>query len=283
MLCHYGDFCRFLAGSFPFLWRMRMDIISENDNTPRVTVIMPAYNAERFIEEAIRSVMGQTVGDWELLVIDDGSRDGTCAVAQRLAAEDPRIRLLRNDTNMGVARTRNRGFDLCRSPYVALLDSDDAWHPEKLERQLTRLEESGADLCYTSYGIMGIRSQKVRADYLVPEQADFKRLLKENVIGCSTVLLKTGLVRQYHFETDLHHEDYALWVRLLHDGFRAAGCAEVLTQWRLVENSRSFDKRKSARSRWVIYRDYLKLPLHESLWAFGNYAFASVKKYFLSK
>ena len=260
-----------------------MDIISENYKAPMITVIMPAYNAERFIEEAIRSVMGQTVADWELLVIDDGSQDGTCAVGEQLAAEDPRIRMLRNDANMGVAKTRNRGFDLCRSSYVALLDSDDVWHPEKLERQLARLGESGADLCYTSYGIIDAQSQKAKADYVVPEQADFKRLLKENVIGCSTVMLKTEVVKKYHFETDLHHEDYALWVRLLHDGFRAAGCAAVLVQWRWVQNSRSFDKRKSACSRWVIYRDYMKLPLHQSLWAFGNYAFASVKKYFLSQ
>ena len=117
----------------------------------------------------------------------------------------------------------------------------------------------------------------------MPEQVDFCGLLKENVIGCSTVMLRRRSTAQYRFETKLHHEDYALWLRLLDDGIRAVGCTEVLVRWRLVENSRSFDKRKSAHSRWVIYRDYMKLPLHQSLWAFGNYAFASVKKYFLSK
>ena len=250
---------------------------------PKITVIMPAYNAAQYIEAAVRSVMGQTVSDWILLVIDDGSRDNTCEIVEKLAAEDERVHLLRNEQNMGVANTRNRGLALCRGEFAAFLDSDDIWLPEKLQKQLDLLENSGASLCYTSYGIMDAGGNQSRGDYLVPEQVDFCGLLKENVIGCSTVMLRRSSTAQYRFETKLHHEDYALWLRLLDDGIRAVGCTEVLVRWRLVENSRSFDKRKSAHSRWVIYRDYMKLPLHQSLWAFGNYAFASVKKYFLSK
>ena len=260
-----------------------MDKISEICTQPKVTVIMPAYNAAQFIEAAIRSVMAQTVNDWELLVIDDGSRDDTCQIVEQLAAGEPRVQLLRNEKNMGVANTRNRGLSLCRGEFAAFLDSDDIWLPDKLQKQLDLLESTGAALCYTAYGIMDAAGAQSRGDYLVPGKADFRKLLKENVIGCSTVMLRRQVTEQYRFETTLHHEDYALWLRMLRDGIRAVGCTEVLVRWRLVENSRSFDKRKSAHSRWVIYRDYMKLPLHQSLWAFGNYAFASVKKYFLSK
>lgn len=256
---------------------------TENCTQPKVTVIMPAYNAAQFIEDAIRSVMGQTVTDWELLVIDDGSRDNTCEIVEKLAAEDSRVHLLKNEQNMGVANTRNRGLALCRGEFAAFLDSDDIWLPEKLQKQLDLLECTGASLCYTSYGIMDSQGDQSRGDYLVPERADFRKLLKENVIGCSTVMLRRQATADYRFETTLHHEDYALWLRMLKDGIRAVGCTEVLVRWRLVENSRSFDKRKSAHSRWVIYRDYMKLPLHQSLWAFGHYAFASVKKYFFSQ
>ena len=260
-----------------------MNKIMENYTQPKVTVIMPAYNAARFIEDAIRSVMAQTVSDWELLVIDDGSRDDTCKVVEKLAAEDSRVKLLRNEQNMGVANTRNRGLSLCRGEFAAFLDSDDIWLPEKIRNQLDLLEKTGASLCYTAYGIMDVDGNPSRGDYLVPDTADFRKLLKENVIGCSTVMLRRKDTECYRFETTLHHEDYALWLRMLKDGLRAAGCTQVLVRWRLVENSRSFDKRKSAHSRWVIYRNYMKLPLHQSLWAFGNYAFASIKKYFLSK
>lgn len=101
---------------------------------PLVSVIMPAHNAERFLEEAIQSVISQTVTDWELLVIDDCSSDNTRQIAAEFAQKDPRIRLLANEQNMGVAKTRNRGLDLCSGQYVALLDSDDYWKPQLLEK-----------------------------------------------------------------------------------------------------------------------------------------------------
>lgn len=246
---------------------------------PMVSVIMPAYNAQRFVEEAIRSVMAQTVTDWELLVLDDGSKDATADIVKKLATEDSRIRFLPNEVNMGVARTRNRGFDLCRGAYIALLDSDDVWHPQKLENQLALAQETGADLVFSSYAIVDIRGKQVRGDYLVPEQIDFSGLLRENVIGCSTVLLSGTVVEKYRFSTDFYHEDYVLWLRLLQDGYRAAGSREVLVSWRLLENSRSFNKRKSAKNRWRIYRNYLKLSLCKSIRCFAAYALHGVKKY----
>lgn len=249
------------------------------EKKPLVSVIMPAYNAGRFLEAAIRSVLAQTLTDWELLVLDDGSSDDTLAIARSLAAEDCRIRVLPNEQNMGVARTRNRGFDLCRGDYVALLDSDDLWLPNKLERQLERMAQTGADLCYCSYAIVDADGEKSRPDYLVPEQTDFDKLLRENVIGCSTVVLSRKVIESHRFETDFYHEDYVLWLKLLRAGFRASGCAEPLVHWRLIENSRSFNKRKAAGNRWRIYRNYLHLPLGKSILAFGAYGAAGLKKY----
>lgn len=246
---------------------------------PLISVIMPAYNADRFIAEAIRSVQVQTYGNWELLILDDGSSDRTCLIAEEFARQDSRIRLLKNEKNMGVARTRNRGFDLSRGDLVALLDSDDVWHADKLAKQLACMEESGADLVYSSYAIVDLAGQKVRADYVVPGNVTFSELLKENVIGCSAVLLRGELLKEHRFLPDFYHEDYVLWLQLLKAGHRAAGCKEVLLDWRYVENSRSFDKKRAAKNRWRIYRSYLHLPLHRSLWAFGHYAVRSLRKY----
>lgn len=256
-----------------------MDELLNNRAVPAVSVIMPAYNMERFIDQAIRSVMDQTMTDWELLVIDDGSTDDTCAIVERLACQDCRIRLYRNPENLGVAKTRNRGFELSRGEYVALLDSDDLWLPEKLEKQLALAKRTGAELVYCSYAIVDAGLEKVREDYLVPERADFETLLKENVIGCSTVLLRRELTRDHRFEPAYLHEDYVLWLELLRQGYSAAGCTEPLTKWRLIANSRSFDKRKSAKSRWMIYRDYLHLPLGRRIRCFAAYAAAGMKKY----
>lgn len=251
----------------------------KNHTYPTVSVIMPAYNAERFIEAAVRSVASQSFQDWELIIIDDRSKDGTADIAMQLAQEDGRIRFFQNEENLGVARTRNRGFDLCRGSFVALLDSDDIWHPEKLERQLQLAGDTGADIVYCSYGIIGADGGQAKPAYLVPERTDFERLLRENTIGCSTVLLTAPIVEKYRFATDFYHEDYVLWLQLLREGHRAAGCTEVLVDWRYLENSRSFNKQKSARNRWRIYRDYLKLPLGKSAWAFCGYVCASLRKY----
>lgn len=247
-------------------------------NEPWISVIMPAYNAAAYIEDAIRSVMGQTFSGWELLVLDDCSGDETAAIAEKLAAEDSRIRLIRRDTNSGgAAVVRNQGIALSRGEYVAFLDSDDVWLPGKLERQLSVMAE--ADFCFTSYGVIDAEGKTARPDYIVPASVTFESLLRENVIGCSTVLMRRSLAEKYRFNTDFYHEDYILWLSLLRDGYRGAGCTEVLSRWRYIETSRSFNKGQSAKNRWKIYRDYLKLPLLKSIRVFCAYVFAGLKKY----
>ena len=246
---------------------------------PTVSVIMPAYNAERFIEEAIRSVMDQTYTDWELLVIDDSSKDATCAIVERLAEQDKRITLLRNEVNMGVARTRNRGFDLCKGRYVALLDSDDVWYPRKLERQLELAESTKADVIYCSYQIVDAQGQSVCDDFIVPPVTDFDDSLIKTVISCSTALLSRGIVDTYRFVTDYYHEDLVLWLQLLRDGCTARGVTEILAQYRFLEGTRSSGKVRSAINRWRIYRDYLNLPLLKSAVLITRYALLGLKKY----
>ena len=240
---------------------------------------MPAYNAAPFIEAAIASVLAQTLTDWELIVIDDCSSDDTYSVAQRVIGCEPRIRLLRNDENSGVSKTRNRGLGLSAGRYIAFLDSDDVWHPEKLEKQLAKLRETGAAIFYCSYGIIGISGEKVKADYLVPETAEYEDILKENYIQCSAMLIREDIVKKFRFNTEFFHEDYILGLDMLRSGEKAVGCRELLLNWRYLENSRSFNKKKSAVNRWKIYRDYLKLPLHRSLYLFFQYAAAGLRKY----
>ena len=114
---------------------------------PKVSVVMPAFNSERYICDAIASVRNQTFDEWELIVVDDCSTDSTYETVYEIAQEDPRIRVIRNETNRGAAASRNAGFGQCKGKYVALLDSDDLWEPEKLQKQIAyvlhRLGNSG--------------------------------------------------------------------------------------------------------------------------------------------
>ena len=170
-----------------------------------VSVVMPVYNDERYLEAAVRSVMAQTFGDWELIIVDDGSTDGTPTIAARLAAEDPRIRLVKNIENRGVAASRNRGLALCRGEYVALLDGDDLWRPDKLQRQLALAGKTGADIVYCSYGMIDDRGKPCCREFIVPEETDLEASLVKSVISCSTALLRRETVGAYRFPAGYMH------------------------------------------------------------------------------
>lgn len=250
-----------------------------NEQKPLVSVIMPAYNARRFIDQAISSVRAQTMTNWELIVIDDCSSDDTYEIAIRHQEADSRIHAYRNDVNSGVAKTRNRGLDLSRGEYVALLDSDDYWHPHFLEKLVTCAEQTRADIVYCSYELVNEEGKKVCKDFLVPEQTDFQQSMIRNVISCSTVLLTKKIAGVHRFPMGIYHEDIALWFSLLRDGAIARGVPEVLASYRQRENSKTANKLTSACRRWVIYRKYLNLPLVQSVVLMIRYGYYGVIKY----
>lgn len=250
-----------------------------SESTPLVSVIMPAYNAEKYIEQAIRSVQKQTVRSWELIVVDDRSTDKTAEQIRRLAAEDMRIIPVYSETNHGAAESRNIALRQCRGEFVALLDADDVWHPQKLERELERARETDADLVYSSYAMIDEQGTRCFSDFIVEESTDLQSMLNCNTIGCSTVLMKAKVLEKRPFVTDFYHEDYVMWLSLLQAGCTAVGVRDILVDYRVARGSRSFNKLKSAKNRWRVYRDYLKLPLIPSVKAMVGYAINGLKKY----
>ncbi|MBR0447806.1 MAG: glycosyltransferase family 2 protein [Clostridia bacterium] len=246
---------------------------------PIVSVIMPTYNSAAFVEVAIRSVMNQTYDNWKLFVIDDGSSDNTCSLVERLCEEDSRITLIRNEVNMGVAATRNKGLDLSVGSWVALLDSDDWWHPEKLEKQLALAEKTGADIIYCSYGIMNDCGEKICDDFFVPAQTDYKNSMIQSVISCSTALLSKRIVETYRFRNDYYHEDMVLWLELLQAGFQARGEVEVLAKYRVSQGTRASNKIKNAIEKWKVCRRCMKESFFTCLHVITKYGYLSLKKY----
>ena len=257
-----------------------MKVDQFNATSPVVSVIMPTYNCERFVEEAIRSVFSQTFSDWELIVIDDCSTDATFSLVQQLASFDRRVHCFQNAENSGVSRTRNFGLDLAKGNFVAFLDSDDVWRVEKLEKQVARMLSTNAGLSYTSYAIVDEDGAPSKKPYIVPDCVTLDSLLKENHIGCSTVMLSREVADKYRFMCDFYHEDYCLWLDILKSGFTAFGCQDVLVDWRLISGSRSFNKGKGALNRWRIYRNFMKLSFCKSFFYFVSYVFRGICKYF---
>lgn len=247
--------------------------------SPLVSVIMPAYNAERFIEEAISSVISQSMSDWELIVIDDGSKDNTPVIISEFVRKDTRIHLFINEENIGVAQTRNRGLELCRGKYVAFLDSDDYWEQQMLKKMIDRAEETNADIVYCSYALVDEQGRKVCNDFMVPSTTTFEESIVRSVITCSTVLITSELAKNNRFPTNMYHEDIALWFQILRDGGTARGVSEVLASYRQRANSRSSSKVTSAIRRWSIYRKHLGMPFVQCIGVMLQYAYYGTVKY----
>ena len=242
-----------------------------------VSIVMPAYNSEAFIAEAIASVHGQTYSYWDLIVVDDCSRDGTVRVAREWAERDPRVTVLSSPANGGTAAARNLGLSHCEGRYIAFLDADDVWAPEKLEKQLTFMAQYNAGFSFTTY-------QKFRPAGLgsvigASRTVSWRDMLKGNRIGCSTVMLDTRLFPQIRFPTGLgRQEDYALWLSLLRGGGLAYGLNEPLVRYRVHEASKSARKLPSVTAQWLVYRELEKLPPLHAAWYLSHYAVRGVIK-----
>ena len=248
---------------------------------PLVSVVTPAYNCEKYLHQTVESVMRQTFEKWEMIIVDDCSTDGTLALALQLAAQEKRIRVIRNEINQGVSLTRNRGIAASQGEYIALLDGDDLWESDKLERQVQMMEK-GYDLVYCSYDFYdegGCPIEKMKP-FIVPQRTDYRKMLVSSVVSCSTAMARAGLLKEHPFRKDTYHEDYALWMELFALPVRAAGDEKVLMHYRQVRGSRSNAKGNSAKKRWEVYRRTLHMGLLESAWAFCRYAVRGAIKYF---
>lgn len=220
----------------------------------KVSVVMPAYNAEKYIEEAIRSVLCQTWSDFELLVIDDGSQDATAEIVRRLADADSRITLLENARNAGVSASRNRGVARARGQWIAFLDSDDLWREDKLEKQLAFLEaREDAALGYTASGFMDGEGRRYGYVMEAREVVTYRRLLRGNLISCSSVMVRRSVMVRHPMGGDRMHEDYSAWLSILRETRCAYGLNEPLLLYRLREGSKSGGRLHSA---GLIFRSY---------------------------
>lgn len=244
-----------------------------------VTIIMPAYNCEKYLKEAVESVKAQTYKDWKLLIIDDCSTDGTLKLAHSLVDSDERITVLHNKTNSGVSNTRNRGIRDADTEWIAFLDSDDVWEHEKLERQLS-IATDDVDIVYCSYGFIDETGKPIKKPFIVPAETNFRSMLTSSVISCSTALIRTGMLKEHYFNPDIYHKDYMLWMELMKIPCKAVGNTEVLAHYRQSAGARNIKKGNAAKERWRVYREYLHLGLFTSIYAFIGYSVKGVIKYY---
>lgn len=246
---------------------------------PVVSIVIPVHNSGAFLRSTVDSVLQQSFQDWEMILVDDCSNDNSPEIEREFAERDDRIRILCNELNCGAAESRNRGIRESRGRFIALLDSDDIWRSCKLEKQLSLAQDRDAQFVYCSYGMIDSEGNHICEDFIVPTETNMEQMLVRSVISCSTALICADLLKEHPFRTDYYHEDFVLWLELLQAGCRAAGCCEVLADYRISRSSRSGNKRKSAVERWRVFRQYLRMPLLPSVRYWLAYVFNGLRKY----
>ena len=248
------------------------------EHQPFVSVIMPCYNMERFIADTIQSVINQTFTNWELLVVDDASTDKTVEVVKSFCEKDPRINLEVKDEHSGIADTRNRCLQTAQGRYLAFLDADDLWHPDKLERQLGFMIEHNIGFSYTSYDCVDESGNPLDKTVKTAGNLDYKSYLRNTIIGCSTVMIDKEAVGEVKVPSFRTSEDAATWLDILKKGFKAYAIEEPLTSYKIRKKSASSNKFKAAADLWNVYRQNEKLPFFKAVFYFSCYAFNAIKK-----
>lgn len=247
-------------------------------NEPLVSIITPVYNAEMFLSDTIKSVQNQTYKNWEILLVDDCSKDNSAQIIKEFQKYDDRIKYIKLEKNSGASVSRNTGIKNAKGRFIAFVDSDDIWKPEKLEVQVKYMLENNLGFTFTSYRYMKEDGELTNKVAKAPSKINYNGLLKNTIIGCSTVVIDTDIVEYFEMPLVRRGQDTATWLQILRKEKYAYGIDKDLVDYRLVGESLSSNKIIALKRTWNTYRNVEKLGLIKSSYVFCFYVFNAIKK-----
>ncbi len=243
-----------------------------------VSIITPSYNCEKYIAETINSVLSQTYENWEMLIVDDCSTDNSIIIIEKFTRKDNRIKLSKNTNHLGISETRNKAIRMAKGKYIAFLDSDDLWLPQKLEKHITLMNQNNVALTYSAYEIINELGDK-KGRFNPPKELTYTDLLKTCSIGCSTAIYNTHIIGNVYMPKIKKRQDYGLWLTIAKKGYLIKGLPSTLVKYRVHNKSISSNKINTFRYQWEIYRNFQKLSLIKSCYYFVHYAFYGFLKH----
>lgn len=247
-------------------------------NCGLVSIVMPNYNSEKYVEATLKSVLAQTYQNWELLFVDDCSSDASLALVRAFA--DERIRIFSMEKNGGAARARNKAIEEARGKWIAFLDSDDLWVPEKLEKQIAYMQNNDISFSYTDYEVIDENNAIISMFRPRLDICRYEDILKHNHIGCLTVIYNADKLGKVFMPTDaIKREDMACWLRILKTGEQAHCLHECLAQYKVHANSVSSNKWQMMKYQWQVYRKVERIHTLRSIYYLAYWAIAGVLKY----
>ena len=243
-----------------------------------VSIITPSRNTEKYIARTMDSVLAQTYGEWEMIIVDDLSTDNSPSIIETYAQKDSRIKLIRSEQKSGASGSRNRAIEASQGQYIAFLDADDLWIPEKLEKQIMFMEKHDLAFTYSSYKTINENDEVLTTFVTVPE-ISYESMLKTCSVGCLTAVYDTEKLGKMYLPKLPTKEDYVLWLNIMKKINTTQGIIEPLAYYRIGETSVSSNKVNAAAWQWKVYRDVEKLGLVKSIYYFVNYVYFGIKKY----
>ena len=243
-----------------------------------VSIITPSFNSSKFIRECVDSVISQTFQDWELLIVDDFSKDNSKDIISELSSQDERIRPFFLEDNIGAAAARNVALKQAKGKYIAFLDSDDIWNEDKLENQISFMNEKDIAFSFTSYQPISEDGKTKYSVIISPKKMSYHSYLKNTIIGCLTVIIDKEKTGDFQMPNIQSSHDMALWLLIMKRGFSAYGLDENLAYYRIVSTSNTSRKWKAAKEVWDVYRKVENLDIIYSTYCFIGYAFNAIKK-----
>ena len=244
-----------------------------------VSVITPVYNAERFLNNTLQSVINQTYRDIEIVLVDDCSKDGSARIIESFMSEKINIHYHLQDSNKGAGAARNKALELARGQYVAFLDGDDVWLPQKIERQIALMKEKLTGFSYAAIEMIDENGKQIRSKRCIKEICDYKYLLHNTIIATSTVVIDRAILGDFRMPLRRGGQDYATWLMVLRNGEIAHGINDVLCQYRVASGSLSSNKFKSIKQVWEIQTQDEKVGMIPAVLHLCCFAFNAVRKY----
>ncbi len=243
-----------------------------------VSIITPLHNADKFIAQTIESVLAQTYQEWEMIIVDDLSLDHSASIVEAYVQKDPRITLIKQKQKSGPAGARNRAIQAAQGRYIAFLDADDLWMPEKLEKQISFMTKYDSAFTYSSYKVIDMDNEALTTFVTLPD-ISYESMLKTCSVGCLTAVYDREKLGKMYMPKLPRRQDYALWLSILKKIGTAKGLLEPLAYYRIGQTSVSSNKINAAAWQWKVYRDVEQLSLTKSIYYFVNYVYFGIKKY----
>lgn len=235
--------------------------------TPLVSIIIPTYNIEKYIDQTIQCVLDQTFTDWELVITDDCSKDSTVEILRRYAAQDERIRIYVLEQNSGAAAARNNSIEKASGRYIAFLDSDDWWYPTKLEKQMAFIHETGCEFCFTAFEYAD-KDLRVTGVSHKPAKISYSSMKLGCNIGTPGVVYDTRRIGKMYMPNMRRSEDWSLWIMISERTGAAYSINEPLWKYRILPNTLSRSKLKLVQSNLKVYENILHYSKFRALLTF---------------